>query len=300
MDKKIKGALFGVAIGDALGGPLEFMKRDDIKLKHGTVTEMIGGGWLNLNPGDITDDTQMTLCVARGILDNPSDPISSIGENFINWINSNPKDVGITCKRVISEAKLQNLKTKDEWLNLSKKYDELTNGMSAGNGALMRTVYLPLYYEREGLKELSVTIGEMTHYSHLSKRCIECYVCFISDVINNKVNNPKEALEAYMLPVRGLAEFDTSEPTGFVVDSLVCAVNAISSTNSFEEALIKAVNNGGDADTIAAICGGLAGVIYGYDSIPSRWLSTLNKDVSDELTNLANVAYLKQLMYKNK
>ena len=80
---RIKGALVGVAIGDALGGPIEFMSAREIKEKHGRVTEMIGGGWLSLKPGEITDDTQMTMCVARGIAENPRDPFPAIGKNFI-------------------------------------------------------------------------------------------------------------------------------------------------------------------------------------------------------------------------
>ena len=66
---RIRGALYGVAVGDALGGPLEFMSDWQICNTYGRVTDMIGGGWLNLKPGEVTDDTQMTLCVARGILD---------------------------------------------------------------------------------------------------------------------------------------------------------------------------------------------------------------------------------------
>ena len=66
---RIRGALYGVAVGDALGGPLEFMSDRQICDAYGRVTDMIGGGWLNLKPGEVTDDTQMTLCVARGILD---------------------------------------------------------------------------------------------------------------------------------------------------------------------------------------------------------------------------------------
>ena len=71
----IKGALYGVAVGDALGAPVEFMEAETIKKRHGSVTEMIGGGWLNVRPGEITDDTQMTLCVARGIVNRHGDTI---------------------------------------------------------------------------------------------------------------------------------------------------------------------------------------------------------------------------------
>ena len=90
----IAGALFGVAVGDALGGPVEFMDPESIARKYGRVSSMIGGGWLSLAPGEITDDTQMTLCVAEGIVENPTAPIEAIGRLFIQWANSGPKDIG--------------------------------------------------------------------------------------------------------------------------------------------------------------------------------------------------------------
>ena len=90
MKKRIAGALFGVAVGDALGGPVEFMDQDQIAVRYGRLTDMIGGGWLNLKPGEVTDDTQMTLCVAEGIVEAPSEPIQAIGRRFIKCSESGP------------------------------------------------------------------------------------------------------------------------------------------------------------------------------------------------------------------
>ena len=107
---RIRGALYGVAVGDALGGPLEFMSDRQIRDAYGRVTDMIGGGWLNLKPGEVTDDTQMTLCVARGILDalegdNGLDLVASVGQQFIAWADSKPKDIGGACSHSIAIAK---------------------------------------------------------------------------------------------------------------------------------------------------------------------------------------------------
>jgi ADP-ribosyl-[dinitrogen reductase] hydrolase len=68
---KVRGGLFGLAVGDALGATFEFMSREEILSRHGSKREMVGGGWLGLKPGEVTDDTEMTLCVARGIIANP-------------------------------------------------------------------------------------------------------------------------------------------------------------------------------------------------------------------------------------
>lgn len=112
---RIRGALYGVAIGDAMGGPLEFLDANEIKMRYGQVREMIGGGWLNLKPGEVTDDTQMTLCVAEGILENPSDPVQTIGRRFIEWYDSKPKDIGNTCALAIRKVKLLPNTKKAAW-----------------------------------------------------------------------------------------------------------------------------------------------------------------------------------------
>lgn len=103
-ESRIKGALYGVAVGDALGGPVEFMGPEQIAAKHGRLATMVGGGWLHLAPGEITDDTQMTLCVAEGIVEAPEAPIQAIGRRFIEWANSGPKDIGGACASSIRNA----------------------------------------------------------------------------------------------------------------------------------------------------------------------------------------------------
>lgn len=87
---KIGGALFGVAVGDALGAPLEFMNAKEIQHKHGTVKEMIGGGWLNVKPGEVTDDTQMTIAAALGVAMHPENPEPWAGKHFAEWAMGGP------------------------------------------------------------------------------------------------------------------------------------------------------------------------------------------------------------------
>lgn len=115
IEDKIKGAFFGVAIGDALGAPLEFMNKKEIQHKYGTVKNMIGGGWLNVDPGEITDDTQMTLAVAKGIIECPDAPEPYVGKYFIDWLKTNPKDVGRTCRVSINNV-IQTIKNSSECL----------------------------------------------------------------------------------------------------------------------------------------------------------------------------------------
>lgn len=282
---KIKGALYGVAIGDALGAPLEFMDANSINARYGMVTEMIGGGWLNVKPGEITDDTQMTIAVAKGIIENPDDPVPAIGKHFINWLCGGPKDVGSTCSHSIryamaNETGIGQTIPKEIWLQASRKAHLALGGRTAGNGALMRTIYPALYY-KPGKQQMKATreIAMMTHWDEQSTKACLQYVQEVWLLVNG-----------YDGPVGIYNERETRKPTGYVVDSYFVASEAMEKTDNFEAALVWAVNQGGDADTIGAITGGLAGAKYGYNSIPSRWLDALDPEIRKQLDYLTDMA----------
>lgn len=286
LEDRIRGALYGVAIGDALGAPLEFMDANSINAKHpGGVWDMIGGGWLNVKPGEVTDDTQMTIAVARGILRNPENPVPEVGKLFIEWYESGPKDIGATCANAI--GKVMNLGyellpqplPRELWMAASELTDRAMNGRTAGNGALMRTIYPALYYNPGRLMmQATMDIARMTHMSEESTKCCIQYVQEVWLLING-----------YTGPV-GLYSDRKHEPTGYVIDSYVVASEAIGKSSTFESALAFAINQGGDADTIGAITGGLAGAKYGYSNIPPRWIAKLDPEIRKELDYLAEEA----------
>ena len=267
---KIRGALFGVAVGDALGGPLEFMSAEEIQKKHGRVTEIMGGGWLDLEPGETTDDTAMTLAVAEGILEEPDSPYQEIGERFIDWYHSGPKDIGVACATSIRNA----IGNGRDWFNAAAQTQKAQGRPVEGNGALMRTIYPALYYTAEDQRRtITRGIAMMTHFGQQSANTCEEYVEAVHAAINGEM--------VHMRFTPG------AEPTGYVVDSYNVAVESIIQARSFADALIKAVNRGGDADTIGAICGGLAGAMYGYSQIPRRWLDALDETTKMRLDILA-------------
>ena len=284
---RIRGALYGVAVGDALGAPLEFMTAEEILAKYGApVCEMVGGGWLSVVPGEVTDDTQMTLAVAEGIVENPEMPIPTIGKRFIAWHDSRPKDIGNTCRMAIQTAKLliaSNVDETEAWRRAGEDVAVRSNGQNAGNGALMRTVYPALYYPRDEAREKAIAIGAMTHRNDSSDKYCSLYVELITDALDD----PEDSMQAVRQIAAGMKELP---PTGWVVGSFACAVKAIAQTKSFEGAIVQAVNLGGDADTIGAIAGGLAGAIYGFSAIPGRWKSRLADDVCTDLDSLAERA----------
>ncbi len=293
---RITGALYGVAIGDALGAPLEFMSRNQIEKTHGRVTEMIGGGWLNVKPGEVTDDTQMTLAVAEGIIANPENPIQEIGARFIEWAKSGPKDIGGTCSRSIYEAAArsqQKAPDEEKWFEASKHTSEVNGGRSGGNGALMRTVYPGLYYK--GLLmavETAGSIAQITHWDKESTNTCSLYTEMIHLI--TKAINDEEAWQFAEKTLQGsqykLKPRKGVGPTGYVVDSFKCALHSLAVTKTFEDAIVEAANLGGDADTIAAITGGLAGAIYGYNEIPQRWIQALGQETRAQLDRLVDAA----------
>ena len=304
---KIGGALFGVAVGDALGAPLEFMNAKEIQHKHGTVKEMIGGGWLNVKPGEVTDDTQMTIAAALGVAMHPDNPEPWAGKHFAEWAMGGPKDIGGTCRSAITNAlqmmlgrpDLKNCKglaPYELWERAAQLTAQQNGNRSAGNGALMRTVYPGLYYTDESRAvEVADRIGRLTHWDDLSAEACQLYTKMVYYLIMHHADTVQKLCNGLNDITRGTrysrkAEPANLNPSGFVVDSLHCALHCLRSTKNFEAAVVKAANLGGDADTIAAITGGLAGALYGYEKIPLRWRMVLDSDTKSTLISLTGDA----------
>lgn len=291
---RYKGAMIGVAVGDALGAPLEFMDAEQIKRKHGTVTEMIGGGWLSVEPGEVTDDTQMTLAVAEGLAASPSDEDipELIGQNFLHWYAGNPKDVGNTCAAVLSRMSKTEWAGFEDWHRTAEEVTKSTNGGTAGNGALMRTVYPALFFQDEWeAQDAAVGISRMTHHHGTSDSTVRSYTEMVNSIANADIT-PEEAkkrVKSMSMTLWAFGETDgrfPPKPTGYSLDSYLCAVDAILNNDTFEDTLVDAVNRGGDADTIGAITGRLAGAIYGADAIPMRWIAALNNEPNHRTVRL--------------
>lgn len=288
-EDRVRGALYGVAVGDALGAPLEFMNATQIKQQYGAlVREMVGGGWLSLAPGETTDDTDMTLAVCEGIMESPSAPIEPIGRRFIQWVDTQPKDVGMTCMRSIQTARANlaaGMDAEAAWDAAGKRTAEENGDRSGGNGALMRTIGTALAYEDAVERATRTTqIAEMTHYDDLSSDICRHYAEAVSHFVHGEQNAGVRILEA----MAAECGFDGKPaPTGWVRDSMECAYLTFVEEAGFENVLVHAVNLGGDADTIGAIAGGLAGAYYGYNAIPQRWIDALPQDIKARLDAFA-------------
>jgi ADP-ribosyl-[dinitrogen reductase] hydrolase len=274
-----RAAFIGMAIGDALGATVEFMTAAEIAEKYGTFQNIIGGGWLRLKPGQVTDDTEMALCIAHAIVQNQTWSLEAVADRFAAWLKSRPVDCGDTCRRGIRAYMLHGT------------LESPPNEWDAGNGAAMRILPAALFSlpDEELLKKYLLEQAHITHNHPLSDAACLCLgqilhmaLCGAEKSrlrrhVDGLVNRfPSFAFEPY----RGLA-------TGYVVDTLQTVFHCFFRGRSFEECLVSTVNQGGDADTTGAICGMLAGAYYGMEGIPKRWIKKMDSKVIAEVETMA-------------
>ncbi|GIO33397.1 MULTISPECIES: ADP-ribosylglycohydrolase family protein [Paenibacillus] len=266
---RIKGGLYGVAVGDALGGTTEFMSAKEVEAKHGYLTEIIGGGVWSLEPGEVTDDTMMTLCVAEGILENPKEPMEAIGRRFMAWYEARPKDIGNIIRHVFE-------KYEGDWFEAAF-VAHMDMGQSGGNGSLMRCLPAALAYSDPADMERVTTMqSRMTHYD---PRCAEA--CILYNRIAERLLQG-ENLRAAILAEAAGSEYEgvieaqpDCPPSGYVVHTFRWVLHILLHAPDFAGVVQQAANLGGDSDTIGAIAGGLAGIHYGYEGIPARYAEAI-------------------------
>lgn len=289
--QKIRGGLFGLAIGDALGATLEFMSRKEVQATYGVHQEITGGGWLGLTAGTWTDDTEMTLLVAEGILAAPEAPVEEIGKRFVSWYDSKPKDIGQTNKLAIG-----NYKETGNWEQASLQASRILGGRVAGNGSLMRTLPVSFAYLNrfQQMDMFARKISRMTHDDFQAETACIFYNRFVAALLRAKDlkrtydelfqslldREDPDLIKQHQHFFERLGNFhdlkiDALKPTGYVLDTLEAALWCFLHSSTFEEAIVKAVNLGGDADTIGAVTGGMAGTFYGHQAIPIKWVKQL-------------------------
>ena len=274
MKNKAMGTVIGSIIGDALGVPLEFSRRDS-KPK---VTEMVGGGVFNLHIGGWTDDTSMILALMKSLIDNKGFNPNSAQNNFLSWrdegsfSHSGCFDIGVTTYEALEAY--SNDKT--------TPFTGLEHKMSAGNGSIMRLSPIFCFYvnDREQGSRIAIEQSKLTHKHPL---CLE-YSLKCADVIYEAFNGK---LHQDILSQKGVHR-DEVWSNVYVVNTYNAACWAISQTDNFKDALILAVNLADDADTVGAVTGMFAGALYGFESIPEEWVESLvwSKEILEEVEML--------------
>lgn len=269
------GAYLGFAIGDALGATVEFMTRREIEQTYGRHAQIIGGGWLHLAAGCVTDDTQMALCVGRAILAGESWDVVRVCEQFAIWLRSKPIDVGHTCRRGIRRY------------ILDRSVAGPPNEGDAGNDAVMRIlpVALSTLADEAAFRHRTLEQCHITHNHPLSDAAALALGRMVRALLaGGGITAARREATALVTaqpkfrfrPYRGLS-------SAYVVDTVQTVLHAFFVTDGFADCLIETVNQGGDADTTGALAGMLAGAAYGIDAIPRRWLARLDPRVAGEI-----------------
>ncbi len=276
---RARAAYLGLAIGDALGATTEFMAPGEIKAEYKVHRNIVGGGWLYLPAGQVTDDTEMSLALGEAVLSAGEWQPKAIAEAFLAWMKGKPIDIGATCRRGIRDYMLTG--------RLEVPYNE----WDAGNGAAMRMAPVALYTlgDDRMLERYAVEQARLTHNHPLSDAASVCIGRLVHQAILGGDRFALHAVTRDLVAEHGTFRFNNYKGLAgsYVVDTLQTVFHYLFSTADFEECLVGVVNQGGDADTTGAIAGMIAGAFYGYEAIPKRWLKKLNRGVRDQVEDQA-------------
>jgi ADP-ribosyl-[dinitrogen reductase] hydrolase len=277
LDERALGAFLGLAVGDALGATVEFMTKGEIATRYGVHDRMVGGGWLRLAAGQVTDDTEMALALGRSLLRQNGLDLQDLCEEFARWLRSGPIDVGNTCRRGIRR-----------FITDGSVQGPFFDG-DAGNGAAMRL--LPVALATLGSPAIAedwcVRQGRTTHHHPLSDAASVTLVRMLHALLAGDGRRAVREIADTLVAEHRAFRFDLSPgpSSAYVVDTLRTVLHFYFSTESFADATVRTVNQGGDADTTGAIVAMLAGATYGVDAIPAHWLKRLDRDVTIEIRN---------------
>jgi len=295
---RYRGALLGLAAGDALGTTNEFKPPGSFPL----LTDMVGGGVFRLQPGQWTDDCSTALCLAQSLIEcrgfDPKDQM----ERYVRWwddgyLSSTGRcfDIGITVSGALSR-----------YLQTGDPFAGSTDPHTAGNGSLMRLAPIPLAFRAKPEQAIWYA-AESSRTTHGAPAAIDACKLYAALILAALSGASKEEILSPILyhgslvpEIRDVADgsFRQKNPpaiagTGYVVKSLEAALWAFYRSSSFEKGALLAANLGDDSDTAAAIYGQLAGSFYGADAIPQSWLEKLAmrkfiEQVADDLLALSN------------
>jgi ADP-ribosylglycohydrolase len=304
---RYRGAMLGLAVGDALGTTLEFKAPGTFKL----ITDMIGGGPFGLKPGQWTDDTSMALCLAESLIEKRGFDAKDQMDLYCSWyerghLSSTGRcfDIGNTVRNAL-----------ETYRRTGNPFSGSESPDAAGNGSLMRLAPIPLFFASNAKQGIQYA-AESSRTTHGTRAAVDACRYFAGLIVGALSGKSKsELLSPYFYPgdepdfwnENGLYQkiaaiaagsFKRKDPpeikgTGYVVESLEAALWAFDRSNSFREGALLAVDLGNDADTTGAIYGQIAGAFYGADQIPPEWRAKLTMcelitKFADKLYGLAN------------
>ena len=254
-EDKALGMLWGLVVGDCLGSPIQFTDKDG----HPHITEMEPCQGFGTPPGYWTDDSSMAFCIAESFSRLGRYDLADIARNFVRWYDEGfwsslpySFDVGMATRRACRAIAASG---------------SLKNGAEAsqGNGSVMRLAPSYLMAWALGRPKILHEVSDLTHCSRRVRATVDRMAAIIDEL----------AASGATTFTSQYATREECDNSGWCVSTVESALWALNTTSTFEEALIAAVNLGGDADSIGAVCGQLAGAKYGLSAIPERWLHAI-------------------------
>lgn len=301
----IRDSLYGFIVGDAFGVPVEFKDREE--LEKNPVVDMLEFGTHSVPKGTWSDDTSMTLATMDSLSSKNSIDYNDMMDKYLDWSRNamytatdSVFDMGITTQKALYNY----YSKKDNPVSCG-----LTDVRSNGNGSLMRIMPVCLYlsvnnYNEDDKVKIINDTSSLTHAHEISKMGCYIYNKFIESLLNGKDKYEsykdicsidyskyysKDTIDIYKRILDGnLKSIDIKDisSSGYVISTLEAVLWTILNTDTFKDSIIKSVNLGKDTDTVGAITGSLAGIIYGINGIPKEWLDVIPK--KDYLDNLIN------------
>ena len=289
------GVLLGLACGDALGRPVEFRSAESIADQYGTVTEMLGHGTHGQPAGTVTDDADLALCIVRSLIEQEAFDGEDIADRFHEWYESDPFDIGLMTADAIREYA-----SGTSWRDAGREvWQHRAEGSNAGNGSVMRCAPHAIAFadNPDALVQVSRQSSAITHYD---PRCtygcaiLNCTIAGylrgdddpLTDALNRVEDDAPDELVETLRLVPDHVDASQLPNSGYVVHTLQTALHDALTADNAEDAIVTAVNRGGDTDTIGAVTGALAGARFGGESLPDRWLTTI--DYREDLKLLAH------------
>ena len=299
--ERYRGALLGLAVGDAVGTTLEFRPPGSFS----PIDDMVGGGPFHLLPGQWTDDTSMALCLAERLIEKQAfDPVDQL-QRYVRWYHEGYMsstdhcfDIGNTVRRALHLFE-----------QTGQPFGGSTDPSAAGNGSIMRLAPVPLFYASQPQIAIEMS-GQSSRTTHGAVETVDACRYLGALIVGAVAGVSKvELLSEHFCPIPhywqeypltpaidevAAGSFKERHPpeirgTGYVVKSLEAALWAFYHSRSYREGCLLAVNLGDDADTTGAIYGQLAGAFYGEAGIPAAWRAQLAQ--ADLISRLADQLY---------
>lgn len=275
LEDRALAAFLGFAIGDALGATVEFMTKGEIAAQYGIHRNIIGGGWLRLAPGRVTDDTEMALLLARSLVRKGKIDTHDICDEFAAWLKAGPIDVGNTCRRGIRR-----------YITQGTVEGVFFEG-DAGNGAAMRILPVALATVGNPDKAAAWSLAQchITHHHPLSDDASFALVRMLHSLLSGGDKRYVRKIADALIDSHRVFRFEPyqGQSSGYIVDTMQTVLHFFFGTDTFADCVIQTVNQGGDADTTGALAAMLAGATYGMAAMPATWLGKLDRTVATEI-----------------